>query len=502
MAQSGVFSLLVRDERFDQFFTATEVLRDRIARLTKERRARGDCGLPPARELETSHRVFLRSDYKPFVNTASEYVKVRSTGSFAGLTAAGGSIEFHFPAYGNFTSDMFVHVRIGAVGSAADPCSAHFRYCAYPGLRLFSRVAFRSDEMLIDDYEADEAVAWAKYFVDPASQAGWERCVGQQEEKVAVAHNPTGHTVYYHYADGPQTFKNYQPPLDMFVPLQFWMCRAPASALANDLIPNSQRVVQIDLAPLTDIVQAVDGDGAPIPLPFTSLQVECTLYVDQLFVVPEVADLFASRLGFSLLHVHRRQRTAVDAPEGRVLQSQLKFPSEYIFLALRDPANERDFDFWCLNGRRRARGAANEIYAPIVRWQAGPPAMPQLTWRLCKEITTLEPIATTLGMHAHCNSLYPSGMLAGFFGAYAPLRYAGETRICTPRDQAQLIANFSLFPGGPDPSGYYNMSADRELYVSYRGAVGPGQPAQLVSALIALNLLVRDGDRVRLRYAL
>ena len=62
---------------------------------------------------------------------------------------------------------------------------------------------------------------------------------------------------------------------------------------------------------------------------------------------------------------------------------------------------------------------------------------------------------------------------------------------------------FCLYPGRHNPSGYYNLSAGRELYLVYTAAaVSTLAPADLVVSMSALNFLMRKGDTVILRYAL
>ena len=49
---------------------------------------------------------------------ASEYARVKASGDgVASISASGGTLQFTFPTYGHFTSDMAIHVRFKPIGS-------------------------------------------------------------------------------------------------------------------------------------------------------------------------------------------------------------------------------------------------------------------------------------------------------------------------------------------------------------------------------------------------
>lgn len=515
MSQSGIFRLLVRDERYDQFFTASDYLRKRLDAVRAAREAAGARNPQPTfADLEKSHIFFLRAAYRPFAAVACEYLRVRPSGDAAALGASGGTIEFTFPIHGHFTSDMVFHVRFQDVGTAkpvlqvAPPAppvsnpSVRYRFCAYPGIRLFRNVAFRSDKVLIDDYVRDEVSFVDKFAVGADRRVAWDRGMGQAELREAEFFNDNGYSGVMSYREGLQTPKFLHPSQDLWVPLQFWMCGDASHALLNDLIPNTQRSIVCDLAPLHEIVQAVDQvTGLPVTLPLDRLKLQVDLYVNNIFVNPEVHDLFASRVGFSLIRVHRRQVRMLNKSVDSILMDQLKYPAEYLYVGFRDRANLADFDHWHLFGRARVRPDAEALLTPAAIWNAAL-GMCQLVCRTAKEVGTLEPLAESFKLTAHGIDLYPD-LPASFFNTYLPQRYFAGTAVVAPRDTSAYLATFCLYPGIYNPSGYYNLSAGRELYLSYRAAaIETETPAELVVSMSALNFLVRRGDSVALRYAL
>lgn len=512
MSQAGVFRLVLRDDRFDQYFTASDYLRQRLKQIREKREAEGFANPQPTFvDLERTHIMYLRGAYRPYATTACEYIKVKASGDAAVLSATGGTAEFVFPIYGHFTSDIVFHVSFRDVGRAnpilpsgayADPTAPRYRFCAYPGMRLFRRVALRSDETLIDDYTRDEVSFANKFRVGADQRVAWERGMGQAELRTAEFFNNNGFTGVLTYKDGLQTPKFLQPSQDLWIPAQFWMCGDAANALLNDLIPNTQRTIVVDLAPLAEIIQAIDQtSGEVIPLPFDRLPLQIDLYVNNLFVNPEVHDLFATRVGFSLIRVHRRQRKMLNVSTASVWMDQLKYPAEYVYVGFRDRANTDDFDHWHLFGRARPRTNATALLAPAAIWNSAL-AVCQFVCRSAKETGTLDPIVQEFKFTAHGIDLYPT-LPASFYNAYLPQRYFGGTAIVSSQDSSAYLATFCLYPGQFNPSGYYNLSAGRELYLAYRAeSIDTDRPAELVVSMSALNFLVRKGDKVQLRYAL
>ena len=516
MSQGSVFSLVLRDERFDKFFQASDYLRRRLDKIRAERARKGEKNVQPTFvDIEQSHTLFIHSAYRPYVSTASEYSRTKATGDGTGFVGpSGGALVFTIPTFGHFTSDMAVHVKFKPIGSptatAPSTLTPFLRWCALPGLRLFKRVELKSDSLLIDDYTRDDAVAASKFFVGADELVGWERVHGQQDIRQA-AYYGNGFTGYLGYSEGFQTPKLFHEGLEMVVPLQFWLCKDASQALLNDLIPNTQRTVTCELAPLAELVEALifDPDApntlVPVPLPFDKLHLEASLYVNGLYVNPEIHDIFASRIGFSLIRVHRRQRNQLQAPRDRFLLDQLKYPAEYLMVGFRARSLAADFDRWWLMGQPRARTPSTALVSPTFVWDPTT-SLYKLSNRFATEVTSLDPVVARIGVTAHGIDLFPM-LPEVFYNAYLPIRYAENSLVVAPRDSSALLVNFCLYPGKYTPSGYYNLSAGRELYLNYEVREGLssdliGGEFEMIVSMSALNFLVRRGDHVELRYSM
>jgi len=526
MSQGAIFKLVLRDERFDAWFTASDQLRQRLAAIRAKRQAAGRENTQPTfTDVAQTHTLYMHAQYRPYVATASEYAHVKASGDSAGqLGPSGTTLDFTPPTYGHFTSDIALHIRFRAVGSATAAATLStskavstqplYRYCAYPGVRLLQCVKLYSDSMLVDEYTVDEATEYGKHFVGADQRAGWDRCHGQQEVRQATF-PANGYTGILTYSDGPQTPKFFQEALDLFIPLQFWNCRAVENALMVDSVANTQRRVTCDLAPLGQILRAYipdpdtinrPGEFIEVPLPFSQLAMEANLYVNSLYVNPEIHDIFASRTGFSLIRVHRRDVKQLQAPEDKILLDQLKFPAETLLVGVRDRRLAADFDRWWLNGTLTVRTNIDALLVPAMIWNPTL-GIVQLVARYAREASSLSSPVDALGVIAHGTEIFTM-TAAPFYNAYLPIRFtacaAASSCTVSPHDAASFLIPFGLFPGRSDISGYYNLSAGREMYLQYRLKPADFESGryEITLNLVALNFLVRRGDHVSTKFSL
>lgn len=520
MPQGAVFKLVLRDERFDKFFTASDFLKDRLKDI-EAMRAAGSLRqtAPTFTDIEKSHLLYIRSSYKPYVNIASEYSRTKASGDgTAGITASGGTIQFTIPTNGHFTSDMAIHVKVKPIGTQ-EPTqdSPYFRYCALPGVKLFRKISLHSDQVLIDEYTPDEVIAHSKFFVRGDQKIGWERCHGQQELQEAL-YDGVDFTGSFMYRNGLQTFKQYHEGFEMIIPLQFWFCKDVAHALLNEMTSTSQRTITCELAPVFEILSSAatwnigDGGGAfpNTQLP-SSIGIEAELYVNSLYVNPEIYDIFASRTGFSLIRVHRKQVHQIQNPSDSFLLDQLKFPAEYLMVGIRDRTLFNDPDRWWLNGTRgtEATEFLQSFSIPFQMYDTASATTTDISLsfrpRALSRYSTLSDVVESIGVTAHGTEIF-APMPSLFYNAYMPLRYPENSMVVSPADKCTFLVNFCLYPGKFNPSGYYNLSAGREMYINYvlkpQFATAESGRFEMVILMSALNFIVRRGDHLHLRYSL
>jgi hypothetical protein len=109
-------------------------------------------------------------------------------------------------------------------------------------------------------------------------------------------------------------------------------------------IPYGQRFINVTLAPANYLLQhlhafnpALDAPGSnPVAVPDVTT---CELFINNIFVNPEIHDIFIKRIGFSLIRVHRRQTIRTNKANDNLLLNQLKWPVETIYTGIRPTDN-------------------------------------------------------------------------------------------------------------------------------------------------------------------
>ena len=344
--------------------------------------------------------------------------------------------------------------------------------------------------------------------------------------------------------DGPQTPKYYQPALEIWNRLWFWFNLDARLSVPSVSIPFGQRFITCRLAQATDVVvdfpgifveqtqlEIVDSvgnaDGSTTKnyrpfwqqLALTAPTLDTLeLYINNIFVNPEVHDIFIRRVGFSLIRVFREHTTTVSQSSSSELLSQLKWPIEYMFVGFQPTFNNQNsiaasttdnnpnypqdwhrlsktFDSVC-NLRQQAQ-------LTIADTQADGGIGTSNIGQIIPDTYIVErPVVSEISLTAHGIKILDQFPQA-FLNSYEPFHYGGDA-IRPPKDAGALMINFALFAGCYQPSGYLNVSRARELYLawvsSYIGSAASGasgRTALLMATAIALNfLLVTDGSAV------
>jgi hypothetical protein len=335
--------------------------------------------------------------------------------------------------------------------------------------------------------------------------------------------------------NGPQTPKPVQPPLEIWNKLRFWFNDDVRLSIPSVSIPFGQRYITIDLASQTDIVyespsifvKKVDNTSNAQKVTFvpyfrvngiSDLIVEnIELYINNIFVNPEIHDIYIKRIGFSLIRVYRQHiQTCSQSVSEEKLLSQLKWPIEYMFVGLRPR--------WNITSVTNLTGsAAGQVSGNQYAWR---------DWhRLTKMVNAVQstditldlnvdgtaatatqgnvmqseyflPVSTvdTLSLTSHGITIFDS-FNDTFFNQYMPLHYGG-TSLMTPEDTGAMFVNFALFPRSYQPSGHLNISRARETYLKWTTSyISPSTSVELLVCSVAINfLLISDGSCV-LRYS-
>lgn len=487
MSTGGIFQLIANTGKQDQMLTATALLNKRLREISRVRCRRPEIKdpTPTLVDIERTHIMFMNAHFKPFVAIGYEYAKI---GVQEGEPRFGQEVVFSIPQFGDFFHDMVVNVRLLnlTVGTATQ-C----RYCDFLGHRLFKNVRFEVNANNLDEYDSDTYNFHYNFMVSRSKRAAWLRNVGQEiPNQGFLTRQPLVDEFreLKFIVDGPQTPKVTHPVVDLWIPLLFWFNRDPRLSIPSVSIPYGQRFIGVELARLDEIAV---GLGGSIVAPVIDTM---ELYINNIFVNPEIHDIFIKRVGFSLIRVHRTENANVDTEAAEVLFDQLKYPTETVYIGIRPTINIGTMDDW-----HRFNFVIDNVYAePVAVPNPAPPpanilAFAPVTWK------TQIPTIRTLQIETHGIEIYRE-FSGQFFNSYLPYKYGGYN-ITAPDDPGMLMATFNMYPGSYQPSGHLNLSRSREFYVNYTSdIITPVITGVMTVITVAINfLLISEGSAV-LRY--
>jgi hypothetical protein len=340
---------------------ATAFLNERLNRINQEKAGQNNkplshiSNLPTLLDIERTHVLFTNAHFKPFAAIGFEYAKVNITGGTATL---GNKVTFSIPQFGDFFHDMCVHATmvqptLTPSGSPARSDSPAMYWCAFPGERLLQLTEFLVNGNPLDDYSAHAYNMHREFRVSPNKLTGWKRCVGQEENELGYVSQPSWsesgvavtsqtHRVAAEVAVGNQTPTTQKTAnLEMFIPLLFWFNKDVRLAVPSVAIPYGQRFIRLTLATISQLVDVYPRGAGTWASPSGSV-VETNpalssieLYINNIFVNPEVHQIYIKRVGFSLIRVHREQTYTVTASSAEFLLQNLKWPIEYLMVGMK-----------------------------------------------------------------------------------------------------------------------------------------------------------------------
>ncbi len=506
----GVFTLITNNGIQDKIILAADKLSDKIsaigkARLVKLRQkyphlsdreiVKHDYAwMPTLASIEKSHIVFVNATFKPYVSIAHEYSKTLPRG---GRALLGQSFNFTMPVYGEFVNDAVVHIRLDNFSAISGLDKV--RYVELLGHRIMKNVRFKLNQVVLDEYTADRYNVNWQFKVPPNKELSYMRCIGQEVPKQGyVTADPLVDEVreYRLVGNGPQTFKNRQPAIDLWIPLLFWF-KDVHSALPNFLFPYGQTDVEIELESEANLVAFANYSGTTGPVYNPPSVTQCELYLNHIFIDPSIHRIFIKRFGFQLIRVSRTHKVSnLKVQEDSVHLQQLKWPVECMYVAFRPAANLTNSQRWHRNT------AITSVNYPVAVVTGG--AVIQVNNVVYYDET---PVVETLGLKLHDVTLYPD-MAPTFYNSYIPGQYGPNIR--APRDLGWNMMNFNFYPGEYQPSGYVNVSQGRELYLGYKSAIDPNtglyyirpaNPVDLIVVADCLNFLLVNNNSAVLRFS-
>ena len=515
MSTGGIFQLVSNDGRMDQLLLANQILRDNITAVKARRAASGEADTNPSlADLERSHVLFVNAHYKPYVAIAFQYFKVS-----ANNVTLGSDVSISIPQYGDFFADMVANVIIRApttsfTGTALEASDkVLYRHCDYPGERLFDEVRFEVNSNPIDSYTSESYVLHRQFHVPQDKLVAWERCMGQERGAKAKSAVPTTTTAlapvtahtHTEVFNGYQTLKPAHEDLNMWIPLLFWFNTDARLAFPSVSVPYGQRFITFRLTQAANLYHAILNpartsatNGMTAPTLSTPQISTFDLYINNMFVLPEVHDIFIDRVAFTLVRVHRRQSQNLNKSSDSIHLVQLKWPIETLMFGFQPTVNRATVSD--LTGRENQ---SSVVSSRMEDWH-----------RFCQVTNTPLFQTNVTGAASDLNVKYEAGHIktlqlqahsvdlfaefpAQFFNAYIPYQFGGS-HINAPTDPGLYLYSFALHPGQFQPSGHFNVSRARELYLNYTSSFISSEASRTATFFVqakAINfLLISEGS--------
>lgn len=509
----GVFTVLSSNiGKQDQFLTSTDVLRKRLDKIWRDNMLTGNFeskyeAKASMADVQRTHNLFVKNIFKPHVALAYEYFKTKKEGSgIVGILEGTDRVKFSLKGNnGNFLNDMVVHVVFEDIGNPNAEISSYpkYRYCEFPGLRLFEKVMFTVDNLEIDSYNTEDTVLYTKVKVSASRTPGWNDMLGQENESTGEYYrSDLSINELYKFRDGAQTPKPYQKGLELWVPLIFDFNEYVGRSLHNGLINTDQKYIEIDISPMNKIMKSVDASGATIPGGIGNFRIKSmSLYSRNVYLPPEVNDVFVDRSDLQLIRVKRQHRKIITEASGEIELRQLKYPIEIMYYGFRPVENGENSNPWSFDDWHNMayKTRKNVPITALIQNSKVTPAM-QLVRRCVTYADTTAPMEL-IGFSAHGNILYPL-MPEAFFNNYLPYIMPGLT---TPGEKGIYIVPWCYYPILYDPSGHINNSTARELFISFkRNETIANQvknpTVEMFTSAQCINFLIYDKTSIRLKY--
>jgi hypothetical protein len=510
MASGPVVQIINNDAIIDKILMATDLLRQRLKHigcieLTKLKKKfptmsfdelvkMDKTWMPSLATIEESHILFVNSTYKPFVSMSSKYIKIQPKSGI--IPKLGSNLSFTVPIYGEFINDCVLNIKLDGLKTVYN--QDKIKYYEMLGHKLLKKSKFSVANNVLDSYSQEKYNINWQYKIKKEKEIGYLRCIGQEVPHLGyLVADPLvdEHREYKWFGDGPQTFKTSHVSVEMWIPLLFWF-RNTNSSLPNFLLEHGLTEIDFDLESEENILSYAHYSEQSTVQYISPKISECALYINNIFLLPEINKIFQEKFGTQLIRTTLEQRIVLNKSSDDILLNGLRWPLETIFIGFK-PVNNNNISYgWHrntiieeVNVNQPVAVADNNILVNTAIY--------------LKEINPVDKISLSTQGHELMNNLSST-----FYNSYIP--YARETNYKTPKDLGWMMLNFAFYPGNEQPSGHFNASASRELILHYESAIDPNikkayiRPDNQIELIIiadCINFLIVEGNRAVLRFA-
>ena len=422
-----------------------------------------------------------------------------------------------------FVTSRYVDAA-GNTYTAGDTVANYVYLANNPGHRLFVQHEFNVSSAPIDTYTTNTDTFYMNSRIMTQKMAAYKRCIGQ-EVPIPGYSNTLGDTAAGFEArqqiavlNGPQTPKATQPALILNYPYKFDMCESPSSSVpilqiqgapreikstigsANTVVFTSSPIfLEQTLHTLTVTTGSITRDSAvtsltSVPLPLSTVNTSsffqsASVYINNIFIDQSIHDLYINRASFALTRLHLSYTQNITTTAQRVQLSTFKWAVEYVFIGMSDLTYATDPVLWDqfqgFNPRNFHDYRYTEVQSNMTLASATVAPTSALTdssYTYYPSFDILQSLQVTLQTIDYIQNT--GGFNVRFYDSYTPFRNGGPF-ISGADLPGYCMLNFSFYPGGKNPYGYYNISRAREFYlVPYCSSV---------PSVVAISTLAAEG---------
>ena len=242
----GIYTILDSySGEHEKFLTAMNLLRERLRTIENNNKKSGFTETRPQyTDILATHNFSTITTFRPHVTVGYEYFKKSKEGGTGSVNLyINGNTSVRFNLQGNeghWINDMVIRVVFQDIGvknvNIDNPPALRYRYCDLPGMRLFEKVSLNMDEINIAEYTSDD-VAFYDFHVSASKKYGYLRSMGREDTNKGEFYLSDQQVKQVlEYRNGAQTYKYYQPKLELWIPLLFWFNKDVRQSLRNMVI--------------------------------------------------------------------------------------------------------------------------------------------------------------------------------------------------------------------------------------------------------------------------
>lgn len=514
----GEFTLkLLGTSKQAQLFHAPDLLRKQLKSIRQKRLAKkaelvqdgkeipSGFDMPSFADVKQSHNFALAHNFKPSNPIGRDYLK---NGTIKGQKKLGNTVTFQLDVKtSQFISDAVLHLRLENL--TPTDATHRVRYYDYPGERIIKNMQCRFNGAKLDEVTAENYVDYRNYDLPVHKEMGYKRMMGQDvpldsygyRDFYGVANPQAQPTIGFTYYNGAQTYKSSHDVLELWIPTLFFFGNQK-TPLYTKGFDNASVEIVVEFAPATDLVECLDPTGPSTNTNFNEPKITlCEMYIGHLYLTQAMWEIYASKMTFQLIRVHRNQRIeAIDETDGDLHLNQIKWPVERMVFKFRPHVNRNNPDKWY-------KGAlVSTSFEPFAAITGPNPGGPFAISSGFANVLTDSVTVDAIGLLTQTVKYYDENTPDGMYSSYLSWKWGAYTR--TPDDPGSYMINFNNndnrdYSYNEDENGYLDTSRTREMYLRYRSSyISSTQKVEFVMQATCLNFLMgpQQGGNSILRY--